>query len=89
MEFVIIVIFVVFAVSISIIQVKSHRRKITERINSIGGKVIRIERKSVFAGPFLGVSRGKTVYRIEYKKGEEVKEGWVKFGDLYGPDWRL
>jgi hypothetical protein len=89
MEAVIIILFVVFAVSISILQHKSHQRKITEQIHSIGGEVINTERKTFSRGPFFMVGKGRTVYRIEYRKDDEVREGWVKFGDLFGPDWRL
>jgi hypothetical protein len=35
------------------------------------------------------VGKGKTVYRIEYTIGNNTKEGWVRFGGLFGPDWRL
>jgi hypothetical protein len=89
MEVVVILLFVVFVLVISSVQVNSHKQRITEQIHSIGGQIVRIERKSVFTGPFVGVRRGRTVYRIEYRKDGMLKEGWVKFGDLSGPDWRL
>lgn len=89
MEVIVIVLFVAFVLLISSIQIKSHKERITEKIHSMGGQVIRLERKSVFTGPFVGVRRGRTVYRIEYRKDGEYKEGWVKFGDLSGPEWRL
>jgi hypothetical protein len=89
MQVVIIVIFIVFAVSISILQYKSHKRKITEQIHSIGGEVIDIERKAFSGGPFFMVGKGRTVYRIEYRKDNKVREGWVKFGGLFGAEWRL
>lgn len=84
-----VVILVVFAVSMSIAQVKNHKKKIMEQVRSINGEIISVERKTFSTGPFLWVRRGRTVYRIEYRKDNEVKEGWVKFGDLSGPDWRL
>jgi hypothetical protein len=89
MEALSLVLLVVFAVSIYIFQRISHQRKIMEQIKSIGGDVINIERKSYFGGPFIMVGKGHTVYRIEYRKGSELKEGWVRFGSLLGPDWRL
>jgi len=54
-------------------------------------EVINIERRNFFKGigPFMVVGRGRVVYRIEYRIGDQVKEGWVKFGRLFGPDWRL
>jgi hypothetical protein len=84
-----IVIFVVFAILLSVLQVKRHKRKITEQIHSIGGEVISIKKQNFSPGPFIIVGRGRTVYRIEYIKNSEVKYGWVKFGDLFGPDWRI
>jgi hypothetical protein len=89
MEIVIIVIFIAFAISISVLQHKSHQRKITEQIHSIGGVVINIERKAFSGGPFFMVGKGRTVYRIEYRKDNKVREGWVKFGGLFGAEWRL
>jgi hypothetical protein len=90
MEAVVIVLFVVFAISISIFQRKSYERKIMEQINSIGGEVTSIERKTFSGGPFFIVGRrGRTIYRIEYRKDNKIREGWVKFGGLFGPDWKL
>ncbi len=89
MEVIIIVIFVFFAVLISIAQHKSHKRKITEKIHSIGGEIVNIERKAFYSGPFLMSGKGSIVYRIEYRKDSDLKEGWVKFGNLFGPDWKL
>lgn len=89
MEYVALLVFVAFVITIAVAQAKSHKRRITEKISSIGGEIISIERKIFSTGPFSRVRRGRTVYRIEYKKENEVKEGWVKFGDLYGPEWRL
>jgi hypothetical protein len=89
MEALALVIFVCFAVMIAIIQVKIQKRKIIEQMLSMGCKVISIERKVFHTGPFVWVKRGRTVYKIRYKKDKEEKEGWVMFGDLSGPDWRL
>jgi hypothetical protein len=89
MEVLVIAALVIFAVVISIAQVKRHKRMILEKVNSINGEIINIEKKNFSTGPFLWVKRGRAVYRIEYRKDNEMKEGWVKFGDLTGPDWRL
>ncbi|WP_055668708.1 hypothetical protein [Desnuesiella massiliensis] len=89
MEFLLIIAFIVFIVVMLIVQGERHERKIREQISSIGGEVISIERKTFSTGPFFLVGKGRTVYRIEYRRGNEIKEGWVKFGDLFGPDWRL
>jgi hypothetical protein len=89
MEAIVIVMFVTVAVLISITQDKSHVQKIEEKINGLGGQIIKIEREKFSTGPFMIIARGKTVYRVNYKMSGETKEGWVKFGDLFGPDWRL
>jgi hypothetical protein len=89
MELIALTMLVIFAVSIYIVQIKNHKRKIKEKVHLLGGEVITIERKTFFTGPFFVVRRGRTVYRIEYKKDNSIKVGWVKFGDLSGPDWRI
>ena len=89
MEVLAIVVFVNAAVIIAIIQVKGHKRKIIERIHSMGCEVISIERKSFYEGPFLFIRRGRTIYQIRYRKDNEEKMGWVMFGNISGPDWRL
>lgn len=85
----VVIIFIVLGVAISILQGQSHERKITEQIESMGGTVINIEKKLFSTGPFMVVGKGRTVYRIEYRVGNNVKEGWVRFGGLFGPDWSL
>lgn len=89
MEVLAVVIFVNSVVIIAIIQVKGHKRKIKERIHSIGGEVIAVEKKSFNTGPFVYDRRGRTIYKVRYMKDNEEKEGWVMFGSLSGPDWRL
>lgn len=89
MEAVVIVLFATVAVLISITQDKNHERKIEDKIKELGGQVIDIKTEKYSTGPFTTIARGRTVYKIKYKIGSEIKEGWVKFGDLFGPDWRL
>lgn len=92
MQFVVIfVIFTVLAIVINSIRSESHQGSINNQIESMGGKVISIERRSFFTGlgPFMVVGKGRVIYRIEYVINDEVKEGWVRFGGLLGPDWRL
>lgn len=84
-----VVIFIILALAISVLQGESHERKINEQIESMGGTVINIEKKYFSTGPFMVVGKGRTVYRIEYRIGNDTKEGWVRFGGLFGPDWRL
>jgi hypothetical protein len=87
----IIIFLVVLIVLITIVQYQGHQSKINEKITSIGAEVINVERRNFFTGigPFMAVGKGRTVYRIKYRVGSEIKEGWVRFGGLFGPDWRL
>lgn len=89
MEIFVVIIFIVLAVAISVLKGESHERKITEKIETMGGTVINIEKKHFSIGPFMVVGKGRTVYRIEYRIGNDNREGWVRFGGLFGPDWRL
>lgn len=91
MEGLIIIAFVIFGIFIFIIQTSRYESKIEEKIKSIGGQVINIERKNLFTGigPFMVVGKGRSVYRIEYTVNGVTKEGWVRFGGLFGADWRL
>ncbi|MDP4181429.1 MAG: hypothetical protein Q8942_10090 [Bacillota bacterium] len=88
---VLVIIFFAFIIVFSIFQMENRERQITEKIQSIGGTVISIERRNFFSGigPFLVVGRGRVVYRIEYRLDDRAIEGWVRFGGLFGPDWRL
>jgi hypothetical protein len=47
-----------------------------------------MEKKLFSTGAFMVVGKGRTVYRIEYRIGDDGREGWVRFGGLFGPDWR-
>jgi len=86
----IIIIFIV-CICLYIVSLQGQESKIYNKIESMGGRVISIERRSFFTGlgPFMVVGKGRTVYRIEYDIDGDVKEGWVRFGGLLGPDWRL
>jgi len=67
-----------------------HRRKIHEKVAARGGEVIEIERSWLALGPFKIAGRGRTIYKFVYLSSTgERKEGWVKFGAVLGPDWRL
>lgn len=66
-----------------------HERKIYDKIESLGGTVVSIERRKFRRGPFVFAGKGTVVYWIEYRVNGELREGWVKFGSLFGPDWRL
>lgn len=89
MTFVIIILLIIIVVPFSILQRENHESRIQAEVESIGGEVLSIEKKIFSTGPFIMVGKGRTVYRIEYKLNGELKEGWVRFGGLMGPDWRL
>lgn len=89
MESFIIIIFIVGGIMIYFVQKANHESKIHNQIESLGGRVSSIERRTFSTGPFIMPGKGRTVYRIEYQVENEVKERWVKFGGLFGPDWRL
>ena len=82
---------VALAFFITYIQGQGHESSINSQIESLGGRVISIERRSFFSGlgPFHVVGKGRVVYRIEYEVNGQLMEGWVRFGGLMGPDWRL
>lgn len=84
-----IIIIIVFAFVLYFARMNSHDKRIREEVNSLGGSVISIERRTFKTGPFILPGKGKMVYRVEYSVGDTVKEGWVKFGGMFGPDWRL
>lgn len=76
---------------LAIVLGRARKRKIEEKIVSMGGEIIHIERRNFFTGtgPFMITGKGSAVYRIEYLIGGSKKEGWVKFGGLFGPNWKL
>jgi len=88
---IVIIAFIIFAVFLYFVQNISHDSRIEEKIRSIGGEVVQVERRNFFTGlgPFMVVGKGRSVYRIEYTVNVNTKEGWVRFGGLMGPDWRL
>jgi 8-oxo-dGTP diphosphatase len=65
----VVILFFILALVISVLQGESHERKITDQIESMGGRVISIEKKHFSIGPFMVVGKGRTVYRIEYRVG--------------------
>lgn len=89
MGFSIIIIFALIAVPLYFLQKSNHEKKIYEQVEGIGGKVVSFERRTLRTGPFILPGKGRTVYRIEYELGGQLREGWVKFGGMFGGDWRL
>lgn len=87
----IIILFIFLGIIFYIIQNSGYENKIQEKIGSIGGEVLNIERRNFLTGigPFMVVGKGRTIFYIEYRVDDELREGWVRFGGLFGPDWRL
>lgn len=87
MELIVIIFFIALFIGIHFKQNEHHREEINRQIECLGGRVISIERHIFSSGPFA------TVYHIKYKIGDEVEEGWVRFGGLvagiFGPNWKL
>lgn len=76
---------------LSYVRIQKFEKSIYYEIEAMGGTVISIERRSFFTGigPFHVVGKNRVIYRILYEINGVVKEGWVRFGGLMGPDWRL
>jgi hypothetical protein len=85
----IISLFITFSVGLGILQKKEHKIKIQRHIKEMKGEVVKISKKSYCPGPFLVIRRGRTVYEIQYKSEDELRKAWVKFGDIWGPEWIL
>lgn len=87
--------FVVFYIIISVVIISGeiqndiYKSKIYKGIESFGGKLVKIQRERFSTGPFLPTGNLIHIYRIQYYFRDELKEGWVKFGILSEPDWRL
>ena len=83
----------ILAFTIVLTLVVNHFRKhnIQEKIKSIGGEIVSIEKRNYLTGigPNKIVGRGMAVYRVVYQQENKLKEGWVKFGGFWGPDWKL
>ncbi|WP_099187524.1 hypothetical protein [Tepidibacter mesophilus] len=83
--------FIIIIIIIYISRIESHQDSIASKIDSLGGRLIGYERRNFFTGigPFMFVGKGRMIYRIEYEVDGIKKEGWVKFGGISGPDWRI
>jgi hypothetical protein len=86
-----IVVFMIIAIMIYFARIESHQDSIEGKIDFLGGRLISYERRNFFTGigPFVVVGKGRMVYRIEYEVNGIKKEGWVRFGGMLGPDWRM
>lgn len=66
----------------------NHEKIINEKIRSIGGETLKIEKIAQLSGTWFLIFK-RSVYRIEYRHGDEDAEGWVKFKTITGPEWKL
>ena len=91
MEGLIAVILLVAIVPIILLVNSGRESKIEERVRTMGGRLQSSERRSIFTGlgPFHVVGKGRSVYRYTYEKDGSQHEGWVRFGGLMGPDWKM
>lgn len=89
MSVIIVILIIAAALAIYFIQGKSHEKSINTQVESLGGEVLSIERTILDNGPFFIRGKGRSIYRFEYTINTERKEGWVRFGSLFGPDWKM
>lgn len=91
MVLLILIILIPLLIYLSFVRIQSYENKIYDEIEALGGKVIDIERRNFFTGigPFHVVGKNRVVFRIVYEINGVEKEGWVRFGGIMGPDWRL
>lgn len=86
-----ILILVIGVLIVAMFRFSQHEKSIREYVESMGGQLIRYERRSIFSGlgPFHVVGKGRVVYSVHYRLNGQDKEGFVRFGSLFGPDWRM
>lgn len=65
------------------------KKKIQEYIKKLGGNLENCEKAENEIGPFTESIVGKDIYKFTYVIGDQAKQGWVRFGNPYGPDWRV
>lgn len=91
MNFLIIIPIIIFVIAIIVLQHSRYNRLIHEKVEELGGTYLDHQRRWGFIsiGPYKVVGKGQTVYCFTYLLDDIEKEGWVKFGSLFGPDWRV
>lgn len=91
MVFFVIFFFIIISIIIYFVRSESHQDSIASKVDSLRGRLISYEKRNFFTGigPFMVVGKGRMVYRIEYEMNGIKKEGWVRFGGITGPDWRM
>jgi uncharacterized membrane protein len=83
--------FIIVIILIILVRTENQTDTIESKITGIGGTLIGFEKCNFFSGigPFMVIGKGRVIYRIEYEYDGIQQEGWVRFGGLGGPDWRL
>lgn len=91
MEVFVIVFIIIISIIIYFVRSESHQDSIASKVDSLGGRLISYEKRNFFTGigPFMVVGKGRMVYKIEYEINGIKKEGWVRFGGITGPVWRM
>lgn len=88
MQGVMFIVLLITVILVSLVVRRAEERRIEGKIETIGGKLITIEYRRFFSGPFLVLNRVSSVYRFEYSQENQIKKGWVKFG-LFSSDWKF
>jgi c-di-AMP phosphodiesterase-like protein len=89
MGLIVIIVFIAFAIRMLYVQSEHYKEEIYRQIEQLGGQVINIERQTLSTRPFSIAGKEVAVYKIKYKIDGEVEEGWVRFGGIFGPSWKL
>lgn len=89
MGIIVIILFIAFSTYMLYLQGEHYKEEIYRQIKHLGGQVINIERQTLSTRPFSISGKEVAVYKIKYKIGDEVEEGWVRFGGIFGPNWKL
>lgn len=79
----------VFIVIIYLFEKERQKNAIKNQVELFGGTVVSIEKKLFDNGPFTFKGKNRVIYRFEYKIDDRINVGWVKFGSIFGPDWRM
>ncbi|NLN07878.1 MAG: hypothetical protein GX167_09705 [Firmicutes bacterium] len=87
MKSIVFAVLTVATVILTLLQKWFHLQKIKARVLSLGGTVLRVEKKKI--GPFVGIRKSQTVYKFIYEEKGRIYVGWVKFGALPHADWLL
>jgi len=90
------ILLIIWAVNSDFSVERKHEQEIKNKIGSIGGLVMFVERSNGLIRlttktktPFIGGGRGVSTYRFGYQINNQEIEGWVQFHIFYGAEWRL